>query len=270
MPGTRGARFCSFRDVPAGETVVDVLYWIGCAASFDDRVQNIARSLATIMDTAGLKFAILGKNEQCCGEPARRTGNELHYDQVARANVEMFAQYGVQKIVTHCPHCLQTLKNDYQQLGGSYEMIHHTELLQDLFAAGRLPIAAQEAFTVTYHDPCYLGRYNDVFDAPRGVIDLIGGRRVEMERSGRESFCCGSGGGHAFYDDPEGGWINTNRAKEAIATGAKTIATGCPFCLSMMTDGVNRLAPDGETRVRDIAEIVADALVPKTAVPAGE
>ena len=251
-------------DVPAG-TAVDVLYWVGCAAAFDERVRNIARSLATIMDAAGMAFAVLGAGEQCCGEPARRTGNEMHYDQLARANMETFTAYGVKQIVTHCPHCLQTLRRDYAQLGATYTVVHHTELLQELLQAGRLPVAAIDAAAITYHDPCYLGRYNGVFDAPRDVIDLIGGQRLEMERSGRESFCCGSGGGHAFYDDPSGGRINANRAREAIATGATTIATGCPFCLSMMEDGVKRVQPDGATRVRDVAEIVADAL--RTAIP---
>lgn len=261
----RGLTIVQLADVPAGETV-DIVYWIGCAASFDERAQNIARSLATIMDAAGMRFAILGKNEQCCGEPARRTGNEFTYDQVARANVEMFKKYNVTKIVTHCPHCLQTIKRDYGQYGTTYDIVHHTQLMQELFAAGRLPIEAQTAFSVTYHDPCYLARYNGVLDAPRDIIDLIGGQRLEMDRSGSESFCCGSGGGHAFYDDASGGRINVNRAKEAIDTGAKTIATACPFCLPMLEDGVNRLQPGGETRVRDISELVAEALLVKETV----
>lgn len=247
--------------LPEGETV-EILYWVGCAAAFDERARNIARSFASIMLAAGVRFAVLGAGEQCCGEPARRTGNEMHYDQLARSNAEIFAERGVRKIVTHCPHCLQALDRDYRQLGASYEVVHHTQLIGELAATGRLPLSVVEGASVTYHDPCYLGRYNGIFDAPRDVIDLIVPERAEMGRSRTGSFCCGSGGGHTFYEDPSGGRLNANRAREAIATGAQTLATGCPFCLSMLEDGVSRVQPDGAgIRVRDVAELVAENLL---------
>lgn len=240
---------------------LDAVYWIGCAAAFDERAQQIARALVRVLLHAGVRFAVLGAQERCNGDPARRTGNEYHYDLLARANVETLNGAGVTKLVTHCPHCLQQLRHEYLQFGGRYEVVHHSELVSSLIAQGRVRLAPGERERVTYHDPCYLGRYNDVFDAPRQVIDVLPLERVEMRRSGRGSFCCGAGGGHAFYSDGEGEDVNAIRAREAQETGASTVVTGCPFCLTMLTDGARRVAPDGKAlRVRDFVELVADAL----------
>ena len=241
---------------------LDVVYWIGCAAAFDERAQQIARSLARILLHAGVRFAVLGAQERCNGDPARRTGNEFHYDMLARANVETLREADVTRIVTHCPHCLQQLKHEYAQLGGFYEVVHHSELVSNLIEQGRVRLAPGERERVTYHDPCYLGRYNGVFDAPRRVLDVLPVERVEMPRAGRQSFCCGAGGGHAFFSDDEGERINAIRAREAADTGATTVVTGCPFCLTMLEDGARRTAQEGRSlRARDFVEMVADALV---------
>jgi Fe-S oxidoreductase/nitrate reductase gamma subunit len=244
---------------------VEVLYWVGCAAALDPRVQKVAKALVTIMQHAGVRFAVLGPEEQCCGDPARRSGNEFHYDTLARANVDTLKRYDVKRIVTHCPHCLQTLKHEYRQLGGDFEVVHHSQFVRELIEKDRVRLSRMLPDAVTYHDPCYLGRYNDVFDAPREVLDSLGVSRIEMKRSRQRSFCCGAGGGHAFYEDASGGRINQNRAREAIATGAKTVCTACPFCLGMLEDGVRTVQPaDGDVRVRDFVEFVAEALADGT------
>jgi Fe-S oxidoreductase/nitrate reductase gamma subunit len=240
---------------------LEIVYWVGCAAAFDERAQGIARSLARILIHAGVRFAVLGPQERCTGDPARRTGNEFHYEMLARANVETLAGAGVTRIVTHCPHCLQQLRHEYAQFGGIYDVVHSSELVGSLIEEERVRLVPGERERVTYHDPCYLGRYNRVLEAPRRVLDVLQVERVEMPRSGKESFCCGAGGGHAFYTDEEGEWINAIRAREATGTGATTVVTGCPFCLTMLADGARRIeATDGPLRVRDFVELVADAL----------
>lgn len=244
-----------------GAADLDVVYWVGCAAAFDERAQSIARSLIRVLLHAGVRFAVLGAQERCNGDPARRTGNEYHYDLLARANVETLDAAGVTRIVTHCPHCLQQLRYEYGQFGGAYQVVHHSELVSTLIAAGRVRLAAGERERITYHDPCYLGRYNRVFDAPRRVLAALPVEPVEMERSRDRSFCCGAGGGHAFYDDEEGERISAIRAREAAETGATTVVTGCPFCLSMLEDGVRRVASRERLRTRDFVELVADSLV---------
>jgi Fe-S oxidoreductase len=241
---------------------LDVVYWVGCAAAFDERAQEIARALSRVLIHAGVRFAVLGPQERCTGDPARRTGNEFHYDMLARANVETLAGAEVTRIVTHCPHCLQQLRHEYAQFGGRYEVVHSSELVSGLIEEGRVRLSPGERARVTYHDPCYLGRYNRVFEAPRRVLDVLQLDRVEMPRSGADSFCCGAGGGHAFYADEEGEPINALRAREAAETGATTVVTGCPFCLTMLTDGARRVADErGRLQVRDFVELVADALV---------
>jgi len=241
---------------------LDVVYWVGCAAAFDERAQQIARALARVLLHAGVRFAVLGAQERCNGDPARRTGNEFHYDMLARANVETLDRAGVTRIVTHCPHCLQQLRHEYGQFGGRYEVVHSSELVGSLIEQGRVRLAPGERERVTYHDPCYLGRYNRVFDAPRRVLDVLPVERVEMRRSGSDSFCCGAGGGHAFYSDEEGERINGIRAREAAETGATTVVTSCPFCLTMLADGARQVAAEGQSlRARDFVELVADALV---------
>ena len=239
---------------------IEVLYWVGCAAAYDERLQKVARALVRIMHRAGVRFAVLGPEESCTGDPMRRTGNEFHFDLQAKQNVETLNSYGVKTIVTHCPHCLQTLGNDYKAYGGFYQVMHHSQFVWHLIEEGRIQLDGALDETLTFHDPCYLGRYNRIFDPPRQVLDRLGARRVEMPRSRERSFCCGAGGGHFFYEDESGGKINRNRTQEAVATGATTIATGCPFCLAMLEDGVRAVDPDGRVRVRDFVELVDEAL----------
>jgi Fe-S oxidoreductase/nitrate reductase gamma subunit len=242
---------------------LDVVYWIGCAAAFDQRAQQIARALVQVLLHAGARFAVLASKERCNGDVARRTGNEFHYDMLARANVETLNAAGVTRILTHCPHCLQQLRHEYRAFGGRYEVVHHTELVSALIEDGRVRLAPGARERVTFHDPCYLGRYNREFEAPRRVLDALQVERVEMPRSRRESFCCGAGGGHAFYEDADGGEkINGIRAREAAATGATTVVTGCPFCLTMLESGARSIATEEQSlRTRDFVELVAEALV---------
>ena len=241
---------------------LELVYWIGCAAAFDERAQEIARSLVRVLQHAGVRFAVVASRERCNGDVARRTGNEFHYDMLANANVETLDGAGVTRILTHCPHCLQQLRHEYRRFGGRYEVVHHTELVASLIEQGRVRLAPDASERVTFHDPCYLGRYNRQFDAPRLVLDALKVQRVEMKRSGRESFCCGAGGGHAFYEDTDDGEkINAIRVREATATGASTVVTGCPFCLTMLASGARAVAPGGQPlRTRDVVELVAEAL----------
>jgi Fe-S oxidoreductase len=236
---------------------IEFVYWVGCAVVSNPRIQQVARAFAQSMIAAGVSFAILGREETCCGEPARRTGNELHFDQLADGNISLLQRYRVQRVVTHCAHCFQTLKKDYAQRGLELEVLHHSELLDQLLSAGRLKLRELPAEPVTFHDPCYLGRYNGVFNAPRNVLDRAGLKRLEMVDSGSRAMCCGAGGGHAFFQDARGGKVNVIRAEQAAATGATTVATACPFCLPMLEEG---LASRPNMRVRDIAEVVAERL----------
>lgn len=265
--GISAARDDWYRDLPVvdlgagheGKTA-DVLYWTGCAAVFDERARRVARALVRVLDTAGVQVAVLGNHERCCGDVARRTGNDYVYTLLAEANVATLQACTVQQIVTHCPHCLQALKHEYN-LGNSFEILHHSELLHRLLAGGRLRPTAPLAERVTFHDPCYLGRYNGIFAPPREVLDLLGTDRVEMGRSGEQSFCCGAGGGHAFYQDDDDGRIDRNRAREAFETGATTLCTACPFCLNMLETGERAERADRKPmRVRDLAEVLAEAL----------
>jgi Fe-S oxidoreductase/nitrate reductase gamma subunit len=241
---------------------LEAVYWIGCAAAFDERAQQIARALVRVLLHAGVRFAVVASQERCTGDVARRTGNEFHYDMLATANVETLNAVGVTRIVTHCPHCMQQLRHEYRAFGGRYEVVHHSELVGVLIEEGRVRLAPGERGRVTFHDPCYLGRYNGEFDAPRRVLDALRVERVEMARSRRESFCCGAGGGHAFYEDAgAGGKINAIRAGEAAATGAGTVVTACPFCLTMLRSGAASLAAEGPPlQTRDFVELVAEAL----------
>ena len=241
---------------------LDVVYWIGCAAAFDERAQQIARALVQVLLHAGVRFAVVASQERCNGDVARRTGNEFHYDMLARENVETLNGAGVTRILTHCPHCLQQLRHEYRAFGGRYEVLHHSELVSALIEEGRVRLVPGARERVTYHDPCYLGRYNGQFDAPRRVLDVLQVERVEMPRSGRQSFCCGAGGGHAFYEDGEGAErINAIRAREAAATGSSTVVTACPFCLTMLASGARSIAAEAPSlRTRDFVELVAEAL----------
>lgn len=252
----RVRRMSELRD-PAS---VEILYWVGCAAALNERLQSVARAVVRVLERAGVDFAVLGAEERCTGDPARRTGNEFHFQMVARENIETLRGYGVETILTHCPHCLWTLGREYRELGGDFEVVHHTTYVRALIEDGRLEVPAGLEEEVTYHDPCYLGRYGGEYDAPREGLRVLGSQPVEMPRSREKSFCCGAGGGHAFFEDEEGGKVNVNRAREAVETGASTVCTACPFCLSMLEEGVAAVEPDGGPRVRDFVELVAEAL----------
>jgi Fe-S oxidoreductase/nitrate reductase gamma subunit len=243
----------------AGE--VDVLYWVGCTAAFDPRNQKVARAFAQVMQRAGVSFAIVGEEEQCCGDPARRLGQEFLYDMIARQNVDTLSGYKFKRVVTACPHCFNALDHEYRAFGGEYTVMHHTELIKELVDAGKLSLKGDAARTVTFHDPCYLGRYNDQFDAPREVLEELPMVSLsEMPRNRAGSMCCGAGGGHAWMEE-SGTRVNHLRAQQAVATGANTVATGCPFCLQMMEDGVKTVTgADGSVKVQDVVELVLQAL----------
>ena len=251
-----GLNIKTMAEDPNGE----YLFWVGCAGSFDPRYQKVSKAFAQLMQKAGVDFRILGTEEKCNGDTARRMGNEYLAQTLMQENIDKLNGYGVKKIVTACPHCFNSLKNDYPQLGGKFEVIHHSELLDNLIDDGKLKLKdANEQKKVTYHDSCYLGRYNNVYDAPRETVSKIGGIEiVEMERNRETAFCCGAGGGRMFLEETEGQRINENRAEEAIGTGAETIASACPFCMTMLTDGVKTLGKNEEVEVRDIAEILLD------------
>jgi len=254
-------------DVPTVKTNpgFEVLYWIGCAAAYDRRIQKVARSVVRLLKLAKVNFAVCGPEERCTGESARRMGDEFVFQDLARQNIETLGRHQVKKIVTHCPHCFNSLKNDYPQFGGEYEVVHHSQFLADLVQNGRLRIEASDESgeKTTYHDPCYLARVNNVVDPPRQLIQLsmsssTGTANItEMPRNGKQTACCGAGGGRMWFDDSAAQRIGSGRVEEALATGAETIAVSCPFCLIMMNDGI--AAKGRDVQVRDIAEVLADA-----------
>jgi Fe-S oxidoreductase/nitrate reductase gamma subunit len=236
----------------------EYLYWVGCAGSFDDRNRKVTISTAKLLHNAGVDFAILGKNELCTGDPARRTGNEYVFQGLALQNIETLNDLGVTKIVTQCPHCFNTLKNEYPQFGGDYETIHHSELLMRLVDEGKItPVSSDQS--VTFHDPCYLGRYNDGYAPPREVVDEVGDL-VEMPRNKSNAFCCGAGGGKMWYEEDTGKKINIERTQEAVACGTDVVATGCPFCFVMIDDGVRDLGVEETVVVKDIAVLLEESI----------
>jgi Fe-S oxidoreductase len=244
---------------------VEWLYWVGCAGALDDRARRSTQAIARVMHAAGVKFAILGPRESCTGDPARRIGNEYLFQEMAKANIETLDGAGVKKIVASCPHCFNTIGNEYPALGGNYEVVHHSQLLGRLVAEGRLSPQDPVVAKLTYHDPCYLGRHNDVMDEPRTVLDAIPGvQRVEMERHGRRGFCCGAGGARMWMEERIGKRVNVERTDEALGTGAELIATSCPYCLIMLDDAVNQRRSEGSVRdgvkVIDIAQVLADSI----------
>jgi Fe-S oxidoreductase/nitrate reductase gamma subunit len=240
---------------------VDVVLWVGCANAFLERNHKIVRALAQLLNIAGVRFAILGREERCTGDPARRMGNEFLFDSMARKNVSLLERRGVKKLLTSCPHCFNSFRNDYPHLGGDYEVQHHSTFLEELVQAGRLEPEAVDGKLITFHDPCYLGRYNKEYDAPRELVQISSNRKaVEMKKSRESSFCCGGGGGMAFVDEAPDQRVNRERARQAIATGAETVAVGCPFCMTMLEDGVKDCAGDQAPAVQDIAEILLDAV----------
>ena len=236
----------------------EILFWVGCAGSFDDRYKKVTKAFASLMQKANINFRILGSEEKCNGDTARRLGNEYLAQMMIQQNVETLNGYGVKKIVTACPHCFHSLKNEYRQFGGNFEVMHHTELISEMLSSGKIQLKDDTSGSkVTYHDSCYLGRYNGVYDSPRKALGKVEGLEfVEMKRSKSRGFCCGAGGGRMFLEDEEGGKINVERTKEALGTEADTIASACPFCMTMMTDGVKHFEKSEEVAVKDIAEIV--------------
>ena len=249
-------------DVPTTETNPDFEYllWIGCAASFDPRAQKVARATVRLLKEAKVNFAVLGKKERCTGDPARRIGDELAFQELAKGNIETLNSAQVKKVVTPCPHCFNTLQNEYSEFGGKYEVQHHSQFLAELVSSGRIQGSLKSEEKVTFHDPCYLARVNNESDAPRAVLAAAGvGNIREMERRGKKTFCCGAGGGRAFFEEAPAQRVSKLRAREASDTGAKTIGTACPFCLNMMTDGVASLQGGEEIQVKDIAEILEAA-----------
>jgi Fe-S oxidoreductase len=265
--GDRGAWTKNLDDIaivdPGDAFSHEYLYWVGCAGSFDDKNQKVTQATAKLMQRAGIDFAILGPSEMCTGDPARRSGNEYIFQMLATQNVEMLNGMGVKKIVTQCPHCFNTLLNEYPQLGGMYEVIHHSQLLEHLIESGELDLReARLDERITYHDSCYLGRHNDIYLAPRKIIGAIAGVEVvEMGRSGTAGMCCGAGGARMWMEETIGKKVNDERAQEAIATGATRVATACPFCYIMLDDGVKGAGKDeSEVRVADISIHLWEAL----------
>ena len=242
----------------------EVLFWVGCAGSFDQRAQKITKAFVTILDKIGIKYAILGKEEMCTGDPARRAGNEFMFQMMAYQNIQILNGYGIKKIVTACPHCFNILKNEYPELGGTYEVIHHASFLQDLINEGKIVMKEDGAFKgkkITYHDSCYLGRANGIYEAPRKVLEAMDVALVEMKRCKSNGLCCGAGGAQMFKEAETGNVrINIERSNEALETGASVIAAACPFCNTMLTDGVKNKEKEDEVAVLDIAELVAASI----------
>ncbi len=242
----------------------EILFWVGCAGSFDQRAQKITRAFATILEAANINFAVLGAEEACTGDPARRAGNEFLFQMMAYNNIQLLNGYNIKKIVTACPHCFNIIKNEYPELGGNYEVIHHTTFLQQLINDGRIKMKEGGSFKgkrITYHDSCYLGRSNGIYEAPRQVLEALDADLVEMKRCRSNGFCCGAGGAQMFKEEEKGATrVNWNRTAEAIGTGATVIAAACPFCNTMLTDGVKVNEKEGEVQVLDVAEIVAASI----------
>jgi len=239
---------------------VDLLYFVGCYASFDKRNIAVARSFIKLCQAAGVKVGILGKEEKCCGEPMRKMGNEYLYQSLAVENIELIKSYGVKTVVTTCPHCFNTLNKDYRYLGFDLQVQSYLDFLQELIASGRLKIDARE-LSCTYHDSCYLGRHNDMYDAPRALISAAGGRLVEMDKNRAEAFCCSAGGGRILAEEKIGERINVKRVRMAAETGAATLISNCPFCLTMFEDGVKGAEVEESLRPKDIAEILAERII---------
>lgn len=247
-------------DLAAAGKQPEILFWVGCAGSFDQRAQRVTVAFVKILNAAGIDFAILGKEESCTGDPAKRAGHEFTYQMQAMKNIQTLNLYGVKKIVTTCPHCFNILKNEYPSLGGSYEVIHHTQLLQELIDGGRVKLSEGGTFKgkrITYHDSCYLGRANGVYEAPRAVLEALDGDLVEMKRCRSNGLCCGAGGAQMFKEDEPGNErINTARTREALDTGASVIAANCPFCITMMQDGVTSAEQQEKVMVYDLSEMI--------------
>lgn len=242
----------------------EVLFWVGCAGSFDQRAQSITKAFVTILNKVGINFAILGSEEMCTGDPARRAGNEFLFQMMAYQNINILNGYNIKKIVTACPHCFNTLKNEYPELGGNYELVHHATFIQQLIDEGKIIIKEGGAFKgkkITYHDSCYLGRSNGIYEAPRQVIEALDVELVEMKRCKTKGLCCGAGGSQMFKEEEKGNTrVNWERTAEALETKSNIVASACPFCNTMLTDGIKVKEKEGEVQVLDIAELIAQSI----------
>ncbi len=250
-------------ELKAQGKVPEVLFWVGCAGSYDDRYKKVTEAFVRILHHIGINYAVLGPEESCTGDPARRAGNEFLFQMQAMSNIEVLNGYEIKKIVTACPHCFNTLKNEYPDLGGNYEVIHHSQFLQQLIDDGKIVMREKGNFKgkkITYHDSCFLGRANGVYEAPRKLLKALDAELVEMKRCKTKGLCCGAGGGQMFKDAEKGDKeINMERTEEALATGATTVAVACPFCMTMMSDGVKTKEKDTTVKVLDLAELIAES-----------
>ena len=250
-------------EMTANGNTPEVLFWVGCAGSFDDRAKRITKAIAKILNAAGTSFAVLGQEESCSGDPAKRAGNEFLYQMQAAQNIAILNGYGINRIITGCPHCFNVLKNEYPELGGNYEVQHHTQFIRELIEQGKLRMADGGVFKgkkITFHDPCYLGRGNGEYLAPREVIASLDAELIEMRRCKQNGLCCGAGGAQMFKEAEKGtGEVNHARTEDVVASKADIVATGCPFCNTMMTDGVKHANKEGEIIVKDVAELIAEA-----------
>ncbi len=241
----------------------EILFWVGCAGSYDERAQKITRDICKILQHVGMKFAVLGTEESCTGDPAKRAGNEFLFQMQAMANIDLLNAYNIKKIVTGCPHCFNTLKNEYPNLGGNYEVIHHSQLIQELINEGKLRAEGGESFKgkkITFHDPCYLGRANQVYEAPRKALEILDAELVELKRCKSNGLCCGAGGAQMFKEpEPGNKDINIERTQEILAIQPMVVAAACPFCMTMLSDGIKNFDKEKEVEVLDIAEITVRA-----------
>jgi len=251
----------SMAELVASGEAPEILFWVGCAGSFDQRAQKITKAFATILNKTEINYAILGKEEMCTGDPARRAGNEFLFQMMAYQNIQTLNNYNIKKIVTTCPHCFNIFKNEYPELGGTYEVIHHTTFLQQLIDEGRIKLSDSNTYKgkkITYHDSCYLGRGNNIYEAPRKVLEALDVELVEMKRCGKKGLCCGAGGAQMFKEEEPGNKrVNHERADEAISTGSQIVAAACPFCNTMLSDGVKAAEKEDEVKVLDVAELIA-------------
>ena len=251
-------------ELAAENKTPEILFWVGCSGSYDQRSQKITKAFATILNIVGINYAILGKEEMCNGDPARRAGNEFLFQSMAYQNIQILDGYGIKKIVTACPHCFNIFKNEYPALGGNYEIIHHATFLQQLIDEGKIKMKESGVFKgkkITYHDSCYLGRANGIYEAPRKVLEALDVELVEMKRCKSNGFCCGAGGAQVFKEEEPGKIrVNEERAAEAIDTGAKIIASNCPFCMTMLTDGVKKNEKEESVQVLDLAELIVESM----------
>jgi len=242
----------------------EILFWVGCSGSYDQRAQKITRAFAAILDKVGIRYAVLGKEELCNGDPARRAGNEFLFQMMAYQNIRILNNYGIRRIVTACPHCFNILANEYPALGGAYEVVHHAVFLQQLIDDGRIKLKEGGEYKgrrITYHDSCYLGRGNGIYEAPRKVLEALDAELVEMKRCRSKGLCCGAGGAQMFKEEEKGTTrVNFERSEEALGTGAEVIAAACPFCNTMLTDGVKHEEKEDTVKVMDIAELIAASI----------